>query len=53
MVEGTERIILCTDKKTPNAAASEGEQGEYRFDSNFIYICVAPNTWKRAAIATW
>ena len=30
-----------------------GTAGEIRYDSNYIYICVATNTWKRVAIDTW
>lgn len=37
----------------PSTAASTGTAGEIRYDSNFLYICVATNTWKRVAVATW
>lgn len=37
----------------PASAASAGMQGEVSWDSNFIYVCIAANTWKRVAIATW
>ena len=39
--------------KTPASASATGEAGEVAWDSSFIYICVATNTWKRVAIATW
>ena len=38
---------------TPAAAASPGTKGQVVWDSNYIYVCVATNTWKRVAIATW
>jgi hypothetical protein len=38
---------------TPASAGATGTAGEIRWDSGFIYICVAANTWKRVAIATW
>jgi hypothetical protein len=38
---------------TPASAAASGVAGQVRWDSSFIYICVATNTWKRVAIATW
>jgi hypothetical protein len=38
---------------TPTAANSDGIKGEIAFDNNYIYICTATNTWKRAAISTW
>lgn len=38
---------------TPASAAAAGVAGQILYDSSFIYICVATNTWKRVAIATW
>jgi hypothetical protein len=32
---------------------SSGKPGEIRFDDDHLYICVAPNTWKRAAFDAW
>lgn len=37
----------------PSTATSTGNKGDVRFGNGYIYVCVAPNTWKRAAIATW
>ncbi len=37
----------------PGAADDVGQKGEIRFTSTYIYVCVAANTWKRVAIATW
>lgn len=53
MAEGKDRTILNTDKSTPATSSSEGELGEIRFDSNYIYVCVASKTWKRVAISSW
>lgn len=39
--------------KTPASATAPGNQGELCWDANYIYVCVASNTWKRAALATW
>ncbi len=36
-----------------NSASAAGSAGELRYDTNFIYICVATNTWKRVGVATW
>ena len=38
---------------TPATAGASGTAGSIRYDANYIYICVAANTWKRVAIATW
>lgn len=37
----------------PANATATGTTGEIRIDANYIYVCVATNTWKRVAIATW
>jgi len=39
--------------KTPATAAAAGDVGTIRWDANYIYICIATNTWKKVAIATW
>ena len=39
--------------KTPASAGATGTTGTITWDSNYIYICTATNTWKRVAIATW
>ena len=37
----------------PANSSSTGSVGDIAFDSNYIYYCVATNTWKRAALSTW
>lgn len=37
----------------PATATSAGEVGEVTWDANYFYVCVAANTWKRTALATW
>ncbi len=32
---------------------ANGLAGTIRYDNNFIYVCVANNTWKRVAVSTW
>lgn len=38
---------------TPANATATGAAGQVAWDTDFIYVCTATNTWKRAAIATW
>ncbi len=45
------RPILPT--YTPASATATGTAGEVAWDSSYVYICTATNTWKRAAITTW
>lgn len=37
----------------PAAANSSGTAGSIAYDSSYVYICIANNTWKRAALSTW
>jgi len=39
--------------RTPASAGATGAVGEICWDADYIYICTATNTWKRAAISTW
>jgi len=37
----------------PAAATSTGSKGQIAFDSDWLYICVANNTWKQVALSSW
>lgn len=39
--------------RTPASASAPGTTGDICWDSSFIYVCVATDTWKRTAISTW
>lgn len=39
--------------RTPASASATGSAGEICWDSSYVYVCVATNTWKRAALSTW
>lgn len=42
------------ESQTPPASASAtGTAGEIRWDSGYIYVCIATDTWVRAALSTW
>jgi len=45
--------ILSMEGTAPSTTNSTGTAGEIRYDSGFIYVCTATDTWKRVAIATW
>jgi hypothetical protein len=38
---------------TPASATATGTVGDIVWDSGYIYVCVATNTWKRTALTTW
>lgn len=37
----------------PATATSAGVAGQIAHDTSFFYVCVATNTWRRVAIASW
>ena len=47
------KILRLDTSKTPATAADTGNVGEICWDADYIYVCVAANTWKCVAIATW
>ncbi len=51
-LEANEALIIRNDV-TPSSASDFGMKGEIRWDSNYIYVCVAIDTWKRVALSTW
>ena len=55
-VNGTARanqFQLSALNTAPASATATGTTGEIRIVNGFIYVCVATNTWQRAAISTW
>lgn len=45
--------VTIATAKTPASATAAGTTGEIAWDADYIYVCIATNTWKRVAIATW
>lgn len=37
----------------PSTTSSTGIAGQIAYDSGFVYVCIATNTWRRAALTTW
>ena len=42
-----------SDTAAPSSATDTGTAGEVRYDGSYIYVCVATDTWVRAALSTW
>ena len=45
--------IRIRNSRTPSSASDFGQTGEIRWDANYIYVCVATDTWKRVALSSW
>lgn len=46
-------LAQSASASAPATASSTGTAGDIAYDSGFLYVCTATNTWKRVAIATW
>lgn len=44
---------FIANSSAPANASATGAAGTVTYDSDYIYVCVATNTWKRAALSTW
>ena len=42
-------LVLATTF-TPSSSGDTGSTGEFSWDTDYLYICVSPNTWGRVAI---
>jgi hypothetical protein len=40
-------------QKTPSSSSDTGKVGDVCWDSNYVYVCTATNTWKRSPLTTW
>lgn len=45
--------LLTVAGSTPASSSATCEAGVITWDSSYIYVCIATNTWKRVAISTW
>lgn len=50
VVDGTLNLSVTA---TPASSGATGVKGDIAWDTSYIYVCTATNTWKRVAIATW
>jgi hypothetical protein len=44
---------LNINSNAPSSSTDNGTAGDISWDSNYIYVCVATNTWKRSSLSTW
>ena len=52
-VDGNVSGQVTLEGAAPGSASATGTAGDIRYDANYVYVCVATNTWKRSALATW
>ena len=45
--------LLVSSPSVPATASDTGVAGQIEWDSSYIYVCTATDTWKRTALSTW
>lgn len=45
--------LIISSATVPAATNSPGLRGQIAFADNFLYLCVATNTWRRVQLGTW
>lgn len=55
----TEKLDINSDairirtSQTPASGNAAGNQGDICWDSNYVYVCVSSNNWKRSPLSSW
>lgn len=52
-MNGNKFILGDQATNVPANSSSSGKKGQIAYDSNYMYVCVADNTWKRIALETF
>jgi hypothetical protein len=50
---GIQGNILIINSRVPTATGDTGYPGSIAWDSDYWYVCVATDTWKRVQLMTW
>lgn len=48
-----ENDLFLPTPKVPVTSGDTGVTGQISWDSNYIYVCISSNTWKRVALSGW
>lgn len=49
----TSGTFHLTTAKTPSGASDTGTAGQVCWDSSYVYVCIATDTWKRATLSAF
>ena len=54
-VNGTTKTssLIITSNSPPASNTATGTKGTINYDNDYLYICIATNTWKRVALSTF
>jgi hypothetical protein len=54
ITQNTDTITIAFQfASVPASATAAGTAGQVAYDANYFYFCIAVNTWRRIALATW
>lgn len=53
MLDVNSSKVRVRSSHTPASASATGNAGDICWDSSYVYICTATNTWRRIAHSTW
>ena len=45
--------LRLRNAQTPASASANGTKGQICWDADYVYVCTASDTWKRAALSSW
>lgn len=45
--------IRVRTPQTPVSNHATGDQGQIAWDANYIYVCIATDTWRRSILSAW
>jgi hypothetical protein len=45
--------INIATKKTPASGSDTGTAGNIAWDSDYLYVCITTDTWKRVELTSW
>lgn len=51
--DGSSDLQVAVNVGAPASAGAAGVAGDVAWDTDYVYLCTAANTWKRVAVATW
>lgn len=50
---GNMRFTTAVSNTAPGSTSATGRPGTIAYDNDYLYICIATNTWRRVAVSTW
>lgn len=51
--ENQDAMALILEPDVPASSAAVGTKGDVSYDSDYLYICIGDNTWRRVALSTF